>query len=85
MFEPKIVKNKEETIERLKCGDWSYSYDEQWTNIFNESGQKIVTVYLKLDFEQVRLYKIGFENGFTSGREFGKLEKGEEIRKILKI
>ena len=84
MFEPKILKTKE--IEKIKCGKWSYYYEENgWTHIFNEAEQKIAAFSVKMEDKEIDFFRVGFEKGFTSGREFGKVEKSEEIKKILKI
>ena len=84
MFNPKVVGSKEE-VEKFECGKWSCHYDGQYTILYNEFGQKIMTFYVNLAHEMVTLFTQGFELGFTSGREFGKGEKAEEIKKILKI
>lgn len=84
MFEPKIVKNKEE-IEKFKCDNWTYSYDGEYTNIFSGDDQKVITLHAKLDIEQVKLFKFGFELAFTMGKDYGRAEKADEIKKLLKI
>ncbi len=84
MAEIKVLQPAEED-DKLVCEGWKYCYDNNWTNIFNANGQKVITFYKKLNYEQVQCFKAGFETGIELGKVLGKKEKGEEIAKILKL